>query len=431
MRYGFSALNFIMRYLPSVLMTFTIRNCRILQEGRFTETDVLVQDGKIARIGPHNLPETVHDAKGMLLLPGMIDTHVHCREPGLTYKEDFASASAAAAAGGVTTFFDMPNTKPPTLTIEALAEKRTLAQKSMVNWGLHFGYAKNEQGKYNLEAVAQVTNIPSVKLYCNMTTGNMLVEDRQAIERLFQVVRESGKRITVHAEGEPLEYVLSLARRYGVPLHITHIASAADVAMLRAHKRQGITAEVSPHHLAFTKDDVERLNTYGIMMPPLGTEEDRRALWDALQDGTIDTFATDHAPHTHEDKRSQTCYGVPGLETALPYLLTQAHTGKIDWARVPDIIARMPAQIYGVPERGELREGYAADLVLCDLGPYRPVLNETLNTKCRWSPFAGMAFTGWPVLTWVNGNLVYDHGKLYNVPAQEIFFRGIHDQPDN
>lgn len=403
-------------------MAFTITNCRIISGDELVQSAVVV-DGSIIRRLDAGTPvgETI-DARGMLLLPGMIDTHVHCREPGLTEKEDFATASAAAAAGGVTTMVDMPNTKPPTLTLAALAEKRLLATKSIVNWGLHFGYAADAEGQYNLEAVAQAENVASVKLYCNLTTGRLLVENREAIEQLFQTVQSSGKRITVHAEGEPLSYVLSLARRYGVPLHVAHIAAAADVAALRAHKRPGVTAEVSPHHLTFTDENLPKLGNYGHMMPPLGTEADRRALWVALGEGTIDTLATDHAPHTHLDKQSATCYGVPGLETALPIILTAAHIGKIRWGRIPDIIAKKPAEIYGIPNRGELREGYAADLVLCDINNYRPVVNDNLKTKCRWSPFAGMALTGWPMMTWVNGNLMYDRGNIYNIPAPEIQF---------
>jgi len=419
-------------------MAVTIKGCHILQDGNFIPANVRFDNGVITHIGQVVPPaEEVYDAQGHLLLPGMIDTHVHLREPGLTYKEDFQTGSAAAAAGGITTILDMPNTKPATLTKGDLDYKRLLTRLCIVNWGLHMGYFRvPEHGPFNLDEIAKIStsnshNIASLKFFTKIqkteTTGKLTITTQKDIREGFEAAQKHRYRITVHGGGPILAKFMEYAEKYHVPVHIAHIASAADVEQLRAYKRKHphglVSAEVTPHHLLLTSAALEVLGNYSRMQPPLGTERDRQALWKALRDGTIDSVATDHAPHTREDKKSPEIYGVPGLETALPIILTAALREELPWNRVTDIIARRPAEIYGIVLRGRLEVGYAADMVLCNIQDYTPVEEEKLHTKCKWSPFAGMSFTGWPIRTWVDGNLVFDQGKIYQRSAREVDFK--------
>ena len=265
----------------------------------------------------------------LIKIPGLIDAHVHLREPGATHKEDFYTGSRAAIAGGFTFIIDMPNNPTPTITKERLEEKIELSHKAMCDIGFHFG----TNGK-NIEEFEKVKNNPHVfglKIYCNHTTGEMLIEDLDLIEKVF-AGWESNKPILVHAEGEQLKTALIMAQKYNRVLHVCHISQASEVELVRVAKKnlQKVTAGVCPHHLYFNKDVVEKMKGYAMMKPPLGTQEDIDALWVGLNDGTIDIVETDHAPHTREEKESEKPpFGVPGLETALGLMYKAVHDGKI------------------------------------------------------------------------------------------------------
>ncbi|HWA32447.1 MAG TPA: amidohydrolase family protein [Candidatus Paceibacterota bacterium] len=337
--------------------------------------------------------------------PGLIDAHVHLREPGATHKEDFYSGSRAAVAGGFAFIIDMPNNPTPTITADALAEKIELSKKAMCDIGFHFG----TNGK-NLEEFPKVWGNPRVfglKIYCNHTTGEMLIEDKALLQKVFEAW-ESDKPILVHAEGEQLETALHLAKKFGRRLHVCHISQASEVALVRRAKEAGepVTAGVCPHHLYFTKDSVFKTPGFGIMKPPLGTQADQDALWEGILDNTIDIVETDHAPHTIEEKtKTPPAFGVPGLETALGCLWKAVRDGRLDEGDVVNLLYNNPKKIFEVPE---LLETYV------ELDPEEPwtVGEGGYETKCGWSPFEGMTLYGKPKKVVIKGQVVLEDGKI-------------------
>jgi len=392
-----------------------IKNCKILEKGKLTEKNIFIEDHKIASITDDIITaEEVIDAKGMIVLPGMIDCHVHCREPGLTQKEDFFTASKAAAAGGVTTIIDMPNTKPATTTVELLEQKRELAKKSVVNYGFHFGSTMD-----NLNQIKNAKNIASVKLYMNETTGDLMINDDTWIAKIF----ENSKKISVHAEKEIVEKAVKFIRHTKNKLYLCHISKESEINYLKKHKlKNKVFVEVTPHHLFLTEEDKSKLGNFALMKPELGNKQDQNALWEALKNGLIDTIGSDHAPHTAEEKK-ETRFGVPGLETTLPLLLNAVNNKKLSLQKVVELVAENPAKIFGIKNKGLIQEGYDADLVFVDMELEKEVKNEELFTKCKWSPFNGLKLRGWPVMTMVRGNLIYDNGKINYIKGEEVEFQ--------
>ena len=434
-----------------------IVNARLVNEGREFDGDLRIRDGRIAEIGSGlaaGRDETVVDAAGRRLLPGMIDDQVHFREPGLEYKADMAIESAAAVAGGLTSFMDMPNTNPPTLDSAALEDKyRRAAGRVWGNHGFYLG-ASND----NIEAIRALDPLtaPGIKVFMGASTGNMLVDDPETLDAIF---REAPTPIITHCEDTPTidanlaafkakygenipvechpdirsreacikstRLALELARRHDTRLHVLHISTADELALfehgplVRADgSRKRITAETCIHFLRFDRSDYARLGNLIKCNPAIKDPADREALIEALCNDAIDVLATDHAPHTWEEKQrpyAQAPSGLPLVQYALLAALELVHEGRLDTARVVQKVSHAPAQLFDVAERGFLREGYFADLVLIDDTPLT-VRREDVLSKCGWSPFEGMTFRSRIACTWVNGRQVWDGTNLVGTP---------------
>lgn len=340
--------------------------------------------------------ETV--GEGRFLLPGLIDAHVHFRDPGAPEKEDWASGSAAALAGGVTTVLDMPNTNPATITVEALEAKRAVAKaKSKVAFGLFFGATRD-----NLDEIRKAENICGIKIYMGSSTGGLLLDDPAVWEEVFKIAKEKNVPVVVHAETEAMiqagkrdcecarvatEAAIALREKVGNRLHIAHLSCKAEVELVRVHKCPELTCEVTPHHLLFTAADQK--DSFLKMNPPLRSQADQDALWEALRDGTIDCIATDHAPHTFAEKQSsEPPAGVPGVEFMLPLMLNAVNEGKLTLERLVELTSTNPSRIFGVPVQGQ---------VLVDMNLEKTIRREDIKSKCGWSPYEGRTLKGWPV----------------------------------
>ncbi|NET42352.1 dihydroorotase [Okeania sp. SIO2B3] len=414
----------------------------LLPDGEFLVGDVQIQGGEIiqvaAEISSSEAPENIIDAEGLTLLPGVIDPQVHFREPGLEHKEDLFTASRACVKGGVTSFMEMPNTKPLTTTQTALDDKlQRAAQKCLVNFGFFIGATAE-----NLPDLLKANPTPGIKIFMGSMHGPLLVDTEEKLEPIFA----RGKRlIAVHAENQAriderkkefagisnpaihsqiqdnetallaTKMALKLSKKYQRRLHILHTSTGDEAELLRQDKPSWVTAEVTPQHLLLNTSAYEKIGTLAQMNPPLKSARDNDVLWQALLDGVIDFIATDHAPHTLEEKAKgypNTPSGMPGVETSLPLMLTQAIQGRCSVAQVSNWMSTAVAKGYGIPKKGAIAPGFDADLVLVDLDNYRPVLREELMTKCKWSPFEGWSLTGWPVITIVGGEVVFNRGEF-------------------
>ncbi len=321
-------------------------------------------------------------------LPGLIDVHVHLREPGATYKEDFETGSRAAVKGGFTYILDMPNNPIPTVTPKRLWEKIALADaKAVCTIGFHYGTTGG-----NLETFESVWDHPRVfglKIYCNHTTGELLVEDPVVLEKIFRAW-ESPKPILVHAEGERLYRAIELAQTYGRKLHACHISLAEEVELIAQAKRENlpVSAGVCPHHLYLTSEDLKTLGVRAMMKPPLGNPDDQEALWEGLRGGTIDVVETDHAPHLLAEKESGTAqFGVPGLETALSLMIKATQERRLPKNRLVHVMHYNPKKIFNIPDQPDtfVEVGWDATYTVGDGG---------YETKCGWSPFEGWELPG-------------------------------------
>jgi len=379
----------------------------------------------------------------------VIDPQVHFREPGLEHKEDLFTASCACAKGGVTSFLEMPNTRPPTITQQALDDKLQRAQeKCLVNYGFFVGGTAD-----HLPDLLLANPTPGIKIFMGSMHGQLLVDEEAALETIFA---QGDRLIAVHAEDQArinqrrkefaeihdpavhsqiqdnqaallaTRRALKLSKKYQRRLHILHMSTAEEADLLRQDKPSWVTAEVTPQHLLLNTSAYEKIGTLAQMNPPLRSPHDNEVLWQALRDGVIDFIATDHAPHTLEEKAQEypnSPSGMPGVETSLPLMLTAAMQGQCTLAQVANWMSLAVAQAYGIPNKGAIAPGYDADLVLVDLNTYHPVLREELLTKCGWSPFEGWNLTGWPAITIVGGQIVYQKGKLYtDVRGQALKF---------
>jgi dihydroorotase len=428
--------------LPMLPTNLLIRRAQIiLPNGETMTGDVLIRDRVIAEIAPvisTTEPITEIDAEGLTLLPGVIDPQVHFREPGLEHKENLFSASCACAKGGVTSFLEMPNTRPLTANQEALDDKlQRAAQKCVVNYGFFIGATGD-----NLPELLNANPTPGIKVFMGSMHGALLVDDEAKLEEIFA----TGTRlIAVHAEDQnrinqrrqefagihdpaihsqiqdneaallATKLALKLSKKYQRRLHILHMSTAEEAELLRQDKPSWVTAEVTPQHLVLNTSAYETIGTLAQMNPPLRSPHDNEVLWQALRDGIIDFIATDHAPHSLEEKAQpypNSPSGMPGVETSLAVMLTAAMEGKCTVAQVVNWMSTAVARSYGIPNKGAIALGYDADLVLVDLQNYQPVLEQELLTKCGWSPFTGWNLTGWAKTTIVGGQIVYAQGKV-------------------
>ena len=434
-----------------------ISNARLVNEGETRDADVLISGDRIEKIGSGLAADgaRVIDAGGKMLLPGMIDEQVHFREPGLTNKGDMATESAAAVAGGITSFMDMPNVNPQTTNRQALADKFKVAEgRCRANYSFYFG-ATNR----NIDEIKalQVGESCGIKCFMGASTGDMLVDDPQALDLLFE---HAPVMVVTHCEHSPTirdneakakaefgedvpmsehpnirsanacllssSQAVDLARRHDALLHVLHLTTAIEMGLFtkghRSDKR--ITAEVCVHHLWFDESQYDKLGSRIKCNPAIKTAEDRAALIKAVNEDRIDIIATDHAPHTIAEKGKsyfKAPAGLPLVQHVMLCLFDMAHAGQIDYERIADKTAHAVADIYGVEERGYVREGYFADLVLMD--PDRPytVTSANLLAKCHWSPFEGHTFRSTVDTTIVNGTVVYTDGELTGqIPGQPL-----------
>lgn len=410
--------------------------------------DVAMDGGTIVAVGSvHGAGDEI-DGRGLTVMPGFIDPHVHFRTPGDTHKEDWTTGSRAAARGGFTTVLDMPNTKPPLTDRETLAAKRQLARESVVNYGFHFALTRE-----NLATLELMDEVSTVKLFLGRSTGDLLVDDAlldDAFVRLPQAF------FLVHAEAESclakrraafagapgpadhstlrdrqcaieaVEHILELVRIHQRPVYLCHVSTAEEVDLVRQAKEEGLPvfAEVTPHHLFLDDSAYASLGMLAKVNPPLRTDHDRSVLREALKAGVIDTIGTDHAPHLRSEKDGaydQAAAGFPGLETAAPLLFQAVRDGALPLTRVVDAMSARPAEIFGLSTKGRLEEGCDADVVLVDRERRQRVCHKDLATKCNWSPWHGRTFTGWPVQTYVGGELVFDDGKFLTHHGEDVF----------
>ncbi|MGF1461164.1 MAG: dihydroorotase [Leptolyngbyaceae cyanobacterium] len=415
----------------------------LLPSGELASVDVVTVGDRITAVGSNaaaaaSAGAAVIDAAGLTLLPGVIDPQVHFRDPGLEHKEDLHTASRACARGGVTSFLEMPNTLPLTTTQAILTDKLNIAaEKCLVNYGFFIGATAE-----NLDDLRTANPTCGIKIFMGSNHGALLVDTEAAIEPIFA---KGDRLIAVHAENQArisarrklfagcadpavhtliqdnqtaldaTQLALKLSKKYQRRLHILHLSTGDEAELLRQDKPPWVTVEVTPQHLLLNINAYEEIGTLAQMNPPLKSPADNKILWQALHDGVIDFIATDHAPHTLEEKARtypNSPSGMPGVETSLPLMLTQAKAGRCTIAQVSQWMSRGPAQAYGIPNKGLIEPGYDADLVLVDWETEKPVRREELQTKCGWSPFEGWSLTGWPVMTLVNGELVFDQGKF-------------------
>ncbi|MDX1601811.1 MAG: dihydroorotase [Salinimicrobium sediminis] len=423
-----------------------IKNAKIVNEGEIFEGDVFIEEGIITEIASSISAKSpnlsIIDAEGNYLMPGVIDDQVHFREPGLTHKETIATGSKAAVAGGITSFIEMPNTQPQTTTLDLLEEKYKLAANtSYANYAFMFGGTND-----NLEEIKKIDpkKVPALKLFLGSSTGNMLVDDEQVLEKIF---KESPVLIAAHCEDEktiqknlqecverygddiPIELhpkirseeacylssskAVALAKKTGARLHVFHLSTAKELKLFenkKPLKDKKITAEVCVHHLWFNDSDYAKKGTFIKWNPAVKTKEDQDALLKALIEDKIDVIATDHAPHTREEKKNvytKAPSGGPLVQHALPAMLQMHHQGKISLEKIVEKMCHNPAILFDIEKRGFIREGYKADLVIVDLNaPWAVQPGNTLY-KCGWSPFEGITFKSRVTHTFVNGNLVY------------------------
>jgi dihydroorotase len=420
-------------------MKTLIKNATVVLPDQIAHVDVVIERGKIADIDPaaQLAVDETFDAAGLHLLPGVVDDQVHFREPGLTHKEDLATASRACAKGGVTTFLEMPNTKPATTTRERLHEKLDLArQKSLVNYGFYIGATP-----HNLAELMAAERTPGIKIFIGSSTGDLLVDQQEALERIFgnttlPICAHCEDETTVQRNAEKFaetrdvadhsrirdqeaaliatRRAIDLAKRHRHRFHVLHVSTGAETELLANHERL-ITGEACPHHLLFSIDDYRRLGTLVQMNPSLKTRGDSSRLWDALRSGRLQVIATDHAPHTLEEKQRpypESPSGLPAVENSLALMLNEVNRGTCTLPQVVHWMCDAPARVWDLVGKGRIEVGYDADLVLVDLAKTDTIRNEGQLTKCGWSPWHGETLTGWPVRTWVMGQEVFRNGHV-------------------
>lgn len=429
-------------------MPILIKNATLVNEGRRIQADVLLKGNRIDKIAPRiETPFSVREiqADGLFLLPGVIDDQVHFREPGLTHKASIATESRAAVAGGTTSFMEMPNTNPPTLTQELLEEKYAIGQRSsLANYSFFMGVS-NDNVEEVLKTNKKKDRVAGIKIFMGSSTGSMLVDNYVVLNKIFG---DAEMLIATHCEDERViaankqKYAnadnasfhplirdaeacfessfsaIQLAKQNDTRLHILHISTARELQLfsnMMPLDKKRITSEVCVHHLHFTADDYARLGNLIKCNPAIKAPENRDALWEALLDDRLDIIATDHAPHTWEEKQqayAQAPAGLPLVQHSLLMMLHYVQQGKISLEKVVQKMAHAPAICFQVRERGFIREGYFADLVLVDMNSSTTVKKENILYKCGWSPLEGTQFPASITHTIVSGNVVYEHGKI-------------------
>ena len=435
-----------------------VQNATMVLPNRIVEGDLRVSNGLIKTVAPFGglqpeIGELVIDGTGLHLLPGAIDPHVHFRDPGNPEKEDLESGSRAAAAGGITSFLDMPNTSPNATNRLALEEKiASAAKKTVTHHGFFIGATTNNVS--DLQSVQGMDGICGIKIFMGSSTGDLLVHEQKHLENIFantggiiathaedeirlqSRIAEFKHRtdIAAHAECRDIECALiatkratALAKDHSHRLHIVHLTSGKEADWLSSKKGDLITTEVCTQHLTFDQDDVEKLGVRALMNPPIRYTEDKEKLWSRLKDGTIDCIVTDHAPHTLEAKSvgfPKAPAGMPGVETSLPRMLTHAKEGKCSISDIVKWMCAGPAKVYGIKNKGSLIEGFDGDLTLVDLENHRIIQDSDTWTRVGWTPYDGMELTGWPMYTIVDGNVVHKRDPEGSLRGSSVALAG-------
>lgn len=427
-----------------------LHNAKIYFHGELVDAGIAIENGRIVKVAKEvNLPPASMkmDLKGCLTLPGLIDVHVHLRAQQQAFKEDFYSGTAAAAAGGVTLVIDMPNNKPPTMSVNSLRARMNLAEKRvLVNVAFYSAFPRR------IEEISSIVNEGAVafKLFLAKKIGGLEIdddevllqafraaknvnvpvaihaEDKETIDRVYEELRRAGRNdvdayLKAHSsevEERAVRRVTRLVEKVGVHVHFCHVSSEAGLNSVLTAKSLGlpVTCEVTPHHLFLSADDLKRKGTMLLTTPPLRSKRDVETLWKALKKGLIDVVASDHAPHTLKEKEAYSVWdvkpGVAGLETMLPLLLSQVNAGKLTISELVKLTSTKPAEIFNLENRGHLEKGCWADIVVVDLRREYKIDASNFHSKAKFSPFDGWKMRGKPVKTFVNGKLVMDEGEI-------------------
>lgn len=404
--------------------------------------DLAIKNGRIAalgQLGAVKAAETL-DAKGLHILPGVIDTQVHFREPGLTHKEDLETGSRSAVAGGVTAVFEMPNTNPLTTTAELLAQKVAAAKKRMF-CDFAFFVGGTRENIDDLPHLEKLEGSAGVKVFMGSSTGDLLVDDKPSLER---IIAKISRRASFHAEdedrlksrmhlrraGDPSSHpvwrdeeaallatkrLICLAERYGKRVNVLHISTAEEMDFLKDHK-EFATVEVTPHHLTLEGPECyERLGTYVQMNPPVRDARHREAIWAAVASGVVDVLGSDHAPHTREEKDHEypgSHSGMTGVQTLVPIMLDHVNAGRLSLQRFVDLTSHGPQRLFGIRGKGRIAVGYDADLTIVDLKRRHMITNAWIESRVGWTPYDGVTVTGWPAGTFVRGRKVMWEGEI-------------------
>ena len=422
-------------------LSLIIKNGSCYINGKLTNTDIGLLGNKIKIIGEIKGDGlNVYDATNKLVLPGIIDTQVHFREPGSTDAEDLESGSRAAVLGGVTSLFEMPNTNPPTANLIEFEKKLKAAKNRMhSNYAFYFGATPD-----NTDQLKQLKNVEGccgVKLFAGSSTGNLLVDKESDIEK---VISSSDRIVSIHSEDEDIiklrkkfikqgnvhshpewrnvecamsstRRVVKIAERYNKKIHVLHVTTKEEVDFLAMHKKN-VTFETTPQHLTlFAPDCYDKLGTYAQMNPPLRSKEHYDRLWVAIKNNIVDVLGSDHAPHLKSNKDKEypnTPSGMPGVQTIFPIMIDHVNNGKLTLSQLVNLMCENPCRIFGIKNKGFIKEGYDADLTIVDMSKKVTIKNEMMASKCGWTPFHNHKITGFPVGTIVNGNLVMEDGKI-------------------
>ncbi|MDH5680516.1 MAG: dihydroorotase family protein, partial [Spirochaetota bacterium] len=440
----------LITHLKVVNMEYSLNHGNVYVDGELKKINILVRNGKIEKLSETALEQgEIIDCTKKWVIPGAIDPHVHFRTPGGEYKEDWSTGSQAAAAGGVTTVVDMPNTNPPTTSVSRLEEKRQIVRKqSLVNFGFHFGASPG-----NIEEVKAVKGIVGIKVYFGSTTGNLLVNQPDYLRELFEIskvpllfhaendrlIGENRKKVeelgikdyrvhgmirNVEVARSAVEEILGLAAGFDKRVYFCHVSTQAEMELiLSAKDRLDVYCEVTPHHLFLTEEILKDIGFFGKVNPPLREEKDRDYVYKALLNGDIDCMGTDHAPHAKDEKQQvydKAPSGMPGLETMLPLLLTEVHRGNMSLSRLIELSSETPAKVFSMKNKAYIKPGYDGDLVVVDPAKSYVISQKNLFSKSGWNPFEGREVTGSIDLTMVLGQPAYRDGRCLSVRGEEV-----------
>lgn len=420
-----------------------IANGTLVNHDGIGEGDIGIRAGRITALGDLSTAKTADrlDAKGLHILPGVIDSQVHFREPGLEHKEDLETGSRAAVAGGVTAVFEMPNTKPLTTTVETLADKVRRARNRMFcDFAFFVGGTRDNVS--DIPALERLEASAGIKVFMGSSTGDLLVDDNETLDRILATI---SRRASFHAEdearlkarmgervpGDPASHpvwrdedaamlatkrLVGLAETYKKRVHVLHISTADEIVYLADHKDYA-TVEVTPHHLTLEAPECyERLGAYAQMNPPVRDARHRAGIWAGIANGVVDVLGSDHAPHVHDEKRHaypDTHSGMTGVQTLVPVMLDHVNAGRLSLQRFVDLTSHGPQRLFGIVGKGRIATGYDADFTIVDLKRRETIQNQWIESRCGWTPYDGVQVTGWPVGTFVRGRRVMWQGEIF------------------